>query len=47
MTDQEKAYWQNWLEEMKGAMFQIQWYRVILDEAQYIPSREYFNYEAS
>lgn len=38
MTDVEKEYWQDWLEERKGVMFQIEWYRIILDEAQYLLS---------
>jgi SNF2 family DNA or RNA helicase len=36
MTDDEKAYWEDWLEDHKGVMFQIEWYRIILDEAQYL-----------
>jgi SNF2 family DNA or RNA helicase len=35
MTDGEKAYWLEYLEERKGAMFKIDWFRIILDEAQY------------
>lgn len=38
MTDIEKQYWLEWLEENKGIMFRIHWFRVILDEAQYLPS---------
>jgi hypothetical protein len=37
MRDEEKAHWEKWLEENKGVMFTMPWYRVILDEAQYIP----------
>lgn len=36
MTDAEREYWQDWLEERKGVMFQLEWYRIILDEAQYL-----------
>ena len=36
MTDSEKAHWQEWLEESKGVLFKIRWFRIILDEAQYI-----------
>lgn len=36
MTDSEKAHWQEWLEESKGVLFKIKWFRIILDEAQYI-----------
>jgi SNF2 family DNA or RNA helicase len=36
MTDVEREYWQDWLEERKGVMFQLEWYRIILDEAQYL-----------
>jgi len=36
MTDDEKAYWQEWLEDKKGIMFKIEWFRIILDEAQYV-----------
>jgi hypothetical protein len=34
MTDHEKARWVEWLEEAKGIMFKIRWFRIILDEAQ-------------
>jgi hypothetical protein len=35
MKDYEKVYWEDWLEEAKGIMFKIEWFRIILDEAQY------------
>ena len=35
MTDDEKQYWEEWLEEHSGIMFKIEWFRIILDEAQY------------
>ena len=33
----QKQRWANWLEEQKGPMFKIKWFRIILDEAQYVP----------
>jgi hypothetical protein len=36
MKDDERAYWEAWVEDHKGVMFQIDWYRIILDEAQYL-----------
>ena len=35
MTDDERVWWDNWLDEHKGVMFKMEWYRIILDEAQY------------
>lgn len=35
LSDEELAEFQEWLEEHKGPMFKIEWFRIILDEAQY------------
>jgi hypothetical protein len=35
MKDNEREEWEEWLEENKGIMFKIEWFRIILDEAQY------------
>ena len=35
MTDGENEEWQDWLERHKGIIFKIEWFRIILDEAQY------------
>jgi hypothetical protein len=37
MTELELEEWHEWLEENLGIMFKIEWYRIILDEAQYNP----------
>ena len=37
MTDDERAWWDDWLVDHKGVMFKMEWYRIILDEAQYFP----------
>jgi len=39
MKDDERAWWDNWLEDHKGVMFKMEWYRIILDEAQYFISQ--------
>jgi hypothetical protein len=36
MREGEKEEWEEWLEEQKGIMFKIEWFRIILDEAQYV-----------
>jgi hypothetical protein len=38
MKDDEKERWNYWLEENKGVFFKIRWFRIILDEAQYVPT---------
>jgi SNF2 family DNA or RNA helicase len=35
MTDDERVWWDHWLEDHSGVMFKMEWYRIILDEAQY------------
>jgi hypothetical protein len=40
MTSEERIFWQQWLEENAGIMFQIKWFRIILDEAQYLSHRD-------
>jgi len=37
MSEHDRAYFRELVDQKKGIMFQMEWYRIILDEAQYLP----------
>jgi SNF2 family DNA or RNA helicase len=37
MDEHERAYYRDLVDQKKGIMFQMEWFRIILDEAQYLP----------